>query len=208
MAGRLVTEPMASSGAALGLHCKQFFLSRSQCFRSLLGEEVGEWGCSSNCGGVRDYHCCEWEVGLGSLRLRGRGSMDLSRKVTWQGMSGRGRNGGRRVLLDNWPTPPAPPLQYAAASAILHRWSRRMQHSPRQIQILQGLLDQDYLLALPLPLGASGFEDHNQVTNRRLRYLWRRHAATILGWTVRREEGDNDGFPAALNRALWTIVFP
>lgn len=107
----------------------------------------------------------------------------------------------------DWPTPPQAPLHLVAANTILIQWARSRGARGRQLELLSGLLDRDYLLSLPLPPEAVGFDDHNRIENQQLRYLFRRHVATILGWTKRRVEGARYGFSISINRALREDIY-
>lgn len=67
------------------------------------------------------------------------------------------------------------------------------------------LLDDSYLLSLPLPprvvLPAVPGP-------RNLRFLFRRQIASLLGWTERRDEGDHHGFSDSINTFVRDIWWP
>jgi hypothetical protein len=126
--------------------------------------------------------------------------MDGARNVCHRGVS-------RAVSWRGWPDPPPFPPQYALVAAMLADWTAETGVPAYKLQILQGLLGRDYLLAIPPPAGARAF-DATLPEGPQLRFRFRKHAALLLGWKSRREEGSADGFPDALNYALRTIVYP
>lgn len=117
-------------------------------------------------------------------------------------------NGRRRLTTESWPNPPTTSSTDPHATQMLLEFGNKRGVVGRNLCILLGLLERDYLLSLPVPEGALGFEDLGVVTNRQLRWVFRKHLATLLGWTYRREEGDPDGIPAELNGILRSRVYP
>lgn len=124
--------------------------------------------------------------------------------------AGEGIAGGRKARrsVDSWSNPPGAPPQHIVVAQELDVWLRGLGLEGRRVDIVVGLLDRGYLLSIPLPVGAKGFDDLGAVGGNQLRYLFRRHVATLLGWTFRRSEGTPDGFPAAVDNALRTTVYP
>jgi hypothetical protein len=103
---------------------------------------------------------------------------------------------------------PLPPLAYisSASVGIIHLWAFQQGGRRRRLRCILGLLDREYLLEAPLPQGIHVQEGRRG--GERLRYLWRRQTAALLGWTSRREEGSSDGFSDVVNFILRRDIFP
>lgn len=88
------------------------------------------------------------------------------------------------------------------AKLEIERWARVEKGlSNSEIELLQALLDRDYLLALPCSKKV-----HKQNTPSGLRHLFYHHVASILGWTERVCEGDSNGMSPllySLIREIW-----
>lgn len=88
----------------------------------------------------------------------------------------------------------------------LENWLRNSQRQPHSIvEQCMRLLDEEYLLSLPLPAGviwpiAPG--------PRNFRFLFRRQIAALLHWKDRRVEGDPQGFSDNLNDFLRDVWWP
>lgn len=106
----------------------------------------------------------------------------------------------------NWPSPPAPPTNLAAAAQVLSTWAAGRAASSTQILRILGCLDRAHLLELPLLPGMR--INHSEPMPRILRYLFRKHVAHILHWTTRRVEGSEDGFTEEINAVIRTDIFP
>lgn len=120
----------------------------------------------------------------------------------------RGRQLRVRTSIAMWPQPPPCDEQHYEFRNRLCDWAEGLGCDQHRLRLLEGLLDRGYILSLPLPNGATGFDNPDSVTGNQLRYLFRRHSATILGWNERRREGARDGFPAFINEALRTSLYP
>lgn len=82
---------------------------------------------------------------------------------------------------DSRRNPPEAPPQHIAVARELDVWLREQGLEGRRVDIALGLLDREYLLSIPLPLGAKGFHDLGTLGGNQLRYLFKRHVATLLG---------------------------
>jgi hypothetical protein len=107
-----------------------------------------------------------------------------------------------RIPPEDWPNPPPSPNIHANVAGILLPWARSQGVEGRRLAIVEGLLDREYLLSLPLPPHAEGFEAGGVAKGRKLRYLFRRHLAAVLNWRERREEGQEGGIPDDVNGFL------
>lgn len=67
------------------------------------------------------------------------------------------------------------------------------------------LLDENYLLALPLPPGVILPESTGP---RNYRFLFCRHVRRLLGWTERRGEGEPHGFSDSVNNFVREVWWP
>jgi hypothetical protein len=117
----------------------------------------------------------------------------------WGGSPGEHR-GCRREL--EWPAPPSHPPQFENVAVQIISWCTVAGIPLSKLPWLLGLLDRLYLISLPLPPGAQVYEDVHALEGPQFRFLFRRHVASLLGWTYRRSEGSFDGFPDSINDAL------
>lgn len=67
------------------------------------------------------------------------------------------------------------------------------------------LLEEDYLLSLPLP---AGVVLPNVLGPRNFRFLFRRQIANLLEWKEKRAEGDSQGFSDKLNAFIRDVWWP
>jgi hypothetical protein len=104
--------------------------------------------------------------------------------------------------------PPAPPLQHAVVASELVDFLRAQGVGEKVVRIATGLLDTAYLTSLRPPSGTEEFQDPGALRGNQLRYIFRRHLATLLLWGERHPEGVLDGFPDSLNDALRGTVYP
>jgi hypothetical protein len=138
------------------------------------------------------------------LRMQAHGGGRHGRLDEDGGRHGPTRRLQRRKL--SWPSPPQHNSAFPAAEQALQIWARRRQLPPTEVQFLLGLLDREYLLALPLPSGVQ--REEGPVTGHILRYLFRRQAAHLLDWGERRLEGSTLGFSEEINSQLRQNVYP
>lgn len=123
-------------------------------------------------------------------------------------MAGARKRSSRCRNVYVWPPPPLPPQEFAATVTVLANWAKNQRFPLEKQRVLPGFLDRRYLVVHPIPFGAQGYTDLDNLCGAQLRYLFYRHSAKLLGWGPRREEGSDDGFPAELHIHLRTAVFP
>lgn len=94
----------------------------------------------------------------------------------------------------------------AAFVSEFENWLRDCQGQGDSIVIeCMRLLDETYLLSLPLPRGVV----LPQVLGpRNFRFLFRRNVAALLRWTERRSEGESRGFSDSINNFVREIWWP
>lgn len=104
--------------------------------------------------------------------------------------------------------PPTPPptqrlLQLDPNLSTLRNFSvHRQGGNELQVLDLAGLFHEPYLEAQPIPVNKSHLEWPLPPTPRSYRFFFRYHAARLLGWTERRDEGDDNGYVAAFNNLI------
>lgn len=85
-------------------------------------------------------------------------------------------------------------------------WLIREQNQPQTIvDACMLLLEESYLLSLPLPPRIILLAVPSA---RNFRFLFRRHVASLLRWTERREEGEYHGFTDSVNKFVREIWWP
>jgi len=104
------------------------------------------------------------------------------------------------------PPPPCPPWCETDAAEIVAHLLEKQHAQPWQVEFIVGCLSEEYLLSLP-KLSKDNHDSHD-TSPKRLRWLFYTWAARILGWTKRREEGDDDGFSPDIYRIIREVVFP
>jgi hypothetical protein len=75
------------------------------------------------------------------------------------------KSGARRPSLESWPDPPDT-LAQGPTTVQLQEFALQRGAQGRDLHILLALLGRNYLLSLPFPKGAVGFDDFSVVTNR------------------------------------------
>jgi hypothetical protein len=70
------------------------------------------------------------------------------------------------------------------------------------LEVIEGLLDTEYLLSVPLPPEAADLGGGDPCDPPRLQYLFHRVVATVLHWTYRRP------FPTSIDELLRGQVWP
>lgn len=110
--------------------------------------------------------------------------------------------------MNNAIPPPAPPptqrlLQLDPNLSTLKNFTvHRQGGNELQVLDLAGLFYEPYLEAQPIPPSKSHLEWPQPPTSRSYRFFFRYHAARLLGWTERRDEGDENGYVAAFNQLI------
>jgi hypothetical protein len=113
-----------------------------------------------------------------------------------------GKRKNPRVEVGAWPDPPKAPDVHANVVALLLPWAESEGAIGRDLEVLQGLLDIEYLVIVPLPLEAAELEGRDPRDPSRLRYLFCCGVATVLHWTYRRP------FPPAIDELLRGQIWP
>lgn len=86
---------------------------------------------------------------------------------------------------------------------IIQQWATEIGASKSQTRQLLLLVDKEYLLKKVVRKGLKRVD-----SPRGLRFLFRYHAAKILGWRHRLQEGHPLGFSDAVNETLRLILWP
>lgn len=151
--------------------------------------------------GCKDY----WEWGFVEARLDRDGDpMDDDARPADPGRRVRRNVRGATI---RYPSPPPVRADIPVAVRIITEFATNQGATGARRRCCVALLHPGYLLALPLPPGCTEF-DRDNVEPRTLRYLFRRHLASLLGWRIRRNEGEPHGFTEAVNSVLRDHVFP
>jgi hypothetical protein len=131
--------------------------------------------------------------------------------------AGSGADAGARMMATHSKQPPpgsiysgftpVPALAHLSRAAkTVELWAFRQGARGIRLRRIVGLLDEEFLLRLPLPPGTTEVAETER--RKHLRYCFRRIAAHLLGWSERRSEGSDNGFSEDVNRVRRLEVFP
>lgn len=107
----------------------------------------------------------------------------------------------------NLPPPPCCPAWCESGAAeIVDHLVKKHNAEPWQVKYVIGFLNESYILSLP----RLRYDTHDQsdTSPKRLRWLFYSWTAQILGWTQRRQEGDDDGLSPLVYRVIREVVYP